>query len=310
MSKSTRYKVPVRRPQRATPTRPNPIRVSPIGSNFIETSDYDDPRSYGRHGGIDLAPTVETPVPAIAVGDGRVIGTNTRNDYGNFVDVQLNSGEIARYAHLDSFAVRPGDTVQAGDPLGVVGSTGQSSGTHLHFELRSGLLHGQTIDPQQWLSQLLNGREPAARQHSTRSYVPNSSTSTQRQQVVRQTKPAPRYRVPVQVQQDNPFWGSDLIRINPITPAEMTPAQTVGTTGVEYLQQEITNAYLSDEKSGIGSTTSLGAQLGSSDPLGLQATWEGIKTDVSEGIEQNIGYVAVAILAIIVAAVAIFGLVK
>lgn len=300
MSKSTRYKVPVRAPARNVPTRPNPIRVPPIASSFIETSDYDDPRSYGQHGGVDLAPTVETPVPAVAVNNGRVIGTNTRNDYGNYVDVQLNSGEIARYAHLDSFAVRPGDVVQTGQPLGIVGSTGQSTGTHLHFKLRSGLLRGQTIDPQAWLAQLLNGREPATRQNSTRSYVPNTSTPVQRQQVVRRAKPEPRYRVPTSVQQDTPFVGSDLIQVNPIVPSELTPAQTVGTTGVEYMQQEITNAYLSDQESGIGS----------SDLLGLQATWENIKTDVSEGIEQNIGYVAVAILAIIVAAVAIFGLVK
>ena len=64
--------------------------------------------------------------------------------YGNLVVIEHRAGMTSWYAHLDTIAVRPGACVVAGTPVGTVGSTGHSTGPHLHFELR---LRGAAVDP-------------------------------------------------------------------------------------------------------------------------------------------------------------------
>ncbi|MEZ5891751.1 MAG: peptidoglycan DD-metalloendopeptidase family protein [Parvularculaceae bacterium] len=98
------------------------------------------------HEGVDIRAARGTPVKA--AGDGKVVEATNRyhgsEAWGNVVVIDHGHGLVTRYAHLDSYAVRKGDRVAAGDVIGAVGSTGKSTGPHLHFEVIS---EGETIDP-------------------------------------------------------------------------------------------------------------------------------------------------------------------
>lgn len=94
------------------------------------------------HAGLDLAAPLGTPVRAAA--DGTVEFTGRRGDAGNLVEIAHADGTRTRYAHLDSMQVKAGETVCAGQVLGAVGSTGRSTGPHLHFAVERA---GQLIDP-------------------------------------------------------------------------------------------------------------------------------------------------------------------
>lgn len=89
------------------------------------------------HEGLDMAAPSGTPVGA--VGPGRVLRSGWVDGYGMFVELQHPDGHITRYGHMQrgSLLVRDGDTVYAGQQIGRVGSTGNSSGPHLHFEVRT-----------------------------------------------------------------------------------------------------------------------------------------------------------------------------
>jgi len=186
------------------------LAAAPMNVRNSITSGYTDRRSYGRHGGVDIAP-VGIPssqfVPAVSVRGGRVLRTEYRPDYGNFVDVQLDNGLIARYAHLAGFNVHAGDTVRAGQTLGNVGSTGNSSGRHLHFELRTGLAQGQSVDPLPFLQELAGQvfRQDATLTNSRVDPKTRLPRQTPPQQAipVRQS-PQPRRKVPRIVVQETP----------------------------------------------------------------------------------------------------------
>lgn len=94
------------------------------------------------HAGIDLAAPTGTPV--FATGAGRVTAANWQGGYGLLVSVNHGAGLQTRYAHLSGIAVRSGQNVKAGDLIGTVGSTGRSTGPHLHYELRR---NGQAVNP-------------------------------------------------------------------------------------------------------------------------------------------------------------------
>jgi murein DD-endopeptidase MepM/ murein hydrolase activator NlpD len=85
------------------------------------------------HPGLDFAGARMTPVHATA--PGTVTFTGVRTGYGNTVEVDHGGGFKTRYAHLASIGVRPGQRVAAGARLGGMGSTGRSTGTHLHYEV-------------------------------------------------------------------------------------------------------------------------------------------------------------------------------
>jgi secretion/DNA translocation related TadE-like protein len=97
--------------------------------------------SSGRHTGLDFAAPAGTPVRSAA--DGRVREAGTDGRYGNLVKVD-HGGVVTYYAHLSRIAVRAGDVVRQGQQLGTVGSTGNATGPHLHFEVRIG---GVARDP-------------------------------------------------------------------------------------------------------------------------------------------------------------------
>ncbi|MGE0024226.1 MAG: M23 family metallopeptidase [Hyphomicrobium sp.] len=94
------------------------------------------------HTGVDWAAPTGTPVTA--AGKGRVISAGREGFYGNKVVIDHGGGWQSVYAQLDRFSVKAGDCVEARDQIGTVGTTGLSSGPHLHFEV---LREGQTIDP-------------------------------------------------------------------------------------------------------------------------------------------------------------------
>lgn len=102
----------------------------------------------GFHQGLDLATEKGSPVYATA--DGVVESAAYTGDYGNLIVLKHGFGLSTRYGHLSAFAVKAGEEVKRGDVIGYVGSTGRSTGAHLHYEI---LANGQLINPLQLLTQ-------------------------------------------------------------------------------------------------------------------------------------------------------------
>jgi murein DD-endopeptidase MepM/ murein hydrolase activator NlpD len=111
------------------------------------TSDFGGRRDpvNGRHRfheGIDIAAPKGTPIQAAAAGT--VIYAGRNGGYGNTILVEHADGRTTRYAHADSLMVNAGDTVEAGQTIAAVGSTGHSTGPHLHFEVME---NGRHVSP-------------------------------------------------------------------------------------------------------------------------------------------------------------------
>jgi murein DD-endopeptidase MepM/ murein hydrolase activator NlpD len=98
------------------------------------------------HTGLDLHGDIGDPVRATA--DGTVLAAGWNGGYGRVVDIDHHNGLSTRYAHLSSVDVRVGQAIKSGQIVGKVGSTGRSTGPHLHYETR---LKGQAVDPQKFL---------------------------------------------------------------------------------------------------------------------------------------------------------------
>ena len=94
------------------------------------------------HAGIDLAAPIGTPI--VAPSDGMVRMASWHGGYGMFVEVDHGGGIQTRYGHMSRLNVVAGQRVHAGDLLGLVGSTGLSTGPHLHYEVR---VNGQPVNP-------------------------------------------------------------------------------------------------------------------------------------------------------------------
>jgi murein DD-endopeptidase MepM/ murein hydrolase activator NlpD len=144
-------------------------RVAPIGTLPAEASDdlaMARPVATGRlsstfglrsdpieggvrvHAGIDIAGPMGTPVRASA--DGVVSFAGRAGGYGSLVRVDHGGGLQSRYGHLSRIFASPGEPVRRGDVIGLMGSTGRSTGSHLHFEVR---LDGRPVDPQRSLAE-------------------------------------------------------------------------------------------------------------------------------------------------------------
>lgn len=111
----------------------------------IDVKDYTMSSGYGYrrdpvygstkfHEGLDFAAKTGTPV--YATGDGVVEVAERRTGYGNCIDLSHGYNYVTRYAHLSEILVKPGQDVKRGDLIGKVGSTGKSTGPHLHYEVR------------------------------------------------------------------------------------------------------------------------------------------------------------------------------
>ena len=106
------------------------------------------------HTGVDLAAAVGTPILASA--DGKVTFAGSASGYGNLILIEHNvrgAIVVSGYAHMyaDGIQVHPGDRVTAGQHIADVGSAGNSTGPHLHFEIRAGA-SGTPVDPEPWLA--------------------------------------------------------------------------------------------------------------------------------------------------------------
>ncbi len=102
------------------------------------------PDAFGNpgHKGIDIPAPEGTPI--LAAHSGTVQMTATSDSYGNQVLLDSGSGISTRYAHMTRYVVTSGQTVTAGQVIGYVGSTGLSTGNHLHFEVS---INGELVDP-------------------------------------------------------------------------------------------------------------------------------------------------------------------
>ena len=100
------------------------------------------------HAGEDIGAPMGTPILAADSGLVTVIPDNG-NGYGNYIMINHGGGRVTLYAHMSGFAVSNGATVTQGQSIGYVGSTGNSTGPHLHFEVR---VNGATTDPKSYFS--------------------------------------------------------------------------------------------------------------------------------------------------------------
>ena len=98
-----------------------------------------------EHAGIDFP--AETGTPVLAAADGTVTGAGFTAGYGNYVIIDHEEGCSTVYAHMEDILTEVGETVKKGDQIGTVGSTGRSTGPHLHFELR---IDGEPVDPSEY----------------------------------------------------------------------------------------------------------------------------------------------------------------
>ena len=123
----------------------------PCPSCYIITSNYGyrylELYGYTRlHAGVDIGAQYGAEVTA-AAGGTVSIATHGSTGYGNYVMLAHADGSVTLYGHMSSLAVSVGQTVKQGDVIGYVGSTGNSTGPHLHFEVR---INGSTTDPMQF----------------------------------------------------------------------------------------------------------------------------------------------------------------
>lgn len=112
-----------------------------ISSYFGVRADPFDGRS-ARHTGLDIATPRGTPVHAVA--EGMVTFAGVRRGYGNVVEIDHGNGYMTRYAHNSKLDVRPGQHVQVGTVIANAGSTGRSTGSHVHFEV---WYDGRVVNP-------------------------------------------------------------------------------------------------------------------------------------------------------------------
>ena len=125
---------------------------APVSAGYTLTSGFGW-RTSPTRGGADFHTGQDFARPAgsqvTAVSSGVVVFTGWSGGYGNLVRIRHANGVESWYGHLSAIEVHPGDDVRAGDVLGLVGSTGNSTGPHLHLEIR---VADQPVDPMPWLA--------------------------------------------------------------------------------------------------------------------------------------------------------------
>jgi murein DD-endopeptidase MepM/ murein hydrolase activator NlpD len=102
------------------------------------------------HWGIDLAGPLGTPEHAAV--DGVVLKAGPASGFGQAVYIQGADGDVTVYGHMEKLLVQAGQVVKAGDEIALMGSEGESTGSHLHFEVHQGGLEGPRVDPVPWLA--------------------------------------------------------------------------------------------------------------------------------------------------------------
>lgn len=98
------------------------------------------------HAGLDFRGATGDPIRATA--NGRVVSAGNSGGYGRMVEIDHGNGLSTRYGHMSAIQVKVGDSIKIGQVIGLVGSTGRSTGPHLHYETR---IDGEAVDPQKFL---------------------------------------------------------------------------------------------------------------------------------------------------------------
>jgi murein DD-endopeptidase MepM/ murein hydrolase activator NlpD len=124
-----------------------PVKGGYLSSYFGQRTDPFTGKA-ATHRGVDFAGKRGSDV--IAVAAGVVTYSGPRSGYGNMVEVNHGNGYVTRYAHNDENLVAPGDSVQPGQKIALLGSTGRATGPNLHFEVR---YRGQAVDPVRFIRQ-------------------------------------------------------------------------------------------------------------------------------------------------------------
>ncbi|WP_129305549.1 LysM peptidoglycan-binding domain-containing M23 family metallopeptidase [Streptomyces sp. L2] len=146
---STHPSKPQTPPPAATPSTgfTLPVTGATIGTGYHVAGSM---WSSGYHTGVDFVVPTGTSVKSVAAGT--VVSAGWGGAYGNQVVVKLNDGHYAQYAHLSQLSVSAGQSVTEGQQLGLSGATGNVTGPHLHFEIRTTPDYGSDIDPVAYLS--------------------------------------------------------------------------------------------------------------------------------------------------------------
>ena len=150
--------------------------IAPV-RNYTVTGQFGESRPGHRHAGLDLAAPSGTPIVAAACGV--VTEAGYQGGYGNIICVRHSASLTTCYAHLSRFGARVGERVRQGEVIGYVGSTGNSSGPHVHFETR---VNGSPTNPAPYIS---GGRRAKVTEHdhdgeatASRSGTSHTSAST------------------------------------------------------------------------------------------------------------------------------------
>lgn len=155
------------------------VSLPPAGSSSAHGPRRSFRTSNGRmassnHDGVDFAAPAGSAVRAVA--GGRVVRAGPNGGYGNFVEVDHGNGVVVGYAHLQDFDVQVGDTVAPGQTFARVGSTGNSTGPHLHMRARR---NGESIDPATLFGEESDGAAaapPTGGQRPTRAAMERMAT--------------------------------------------------------------------------------------------------------------------------------------
>lgn len=118
--------------------------VAPVSGTV--TSGY-GARWGSSHNGVDIANKIGTPVHAVT--DGVVLESGPASGFGQWIRVKQDDGTVGIFGHVDKSFVKAGQHVRAGQKIGTVGNRGQSTGPHLHYEVRNA--QGSPINPHAWL---------------------------------------------------------------------------------------------------------------------------------------------------------------
>jgi murein DD-endopeptidase MepM/ murein hydrolase activator NlpD len=124
--------------------------IRPVESGWISSyfgyrkSPFTGKREF--HKGLDIATRKGEPI--VAAADGTIIYAGKKGLYGNLMVIDHGHGMVTRYGHIDKFLKKRGDTVKRGDKIARVGSTGRSTGPHVHYEVR---LNGIQVNPKKYI---------------------------------------------------------------------------------------------------------------------------------------------------------------
>lgn len=152
-----------------------PVEQLDLTSNYGVRSDPFNGRMR-MHKGIDIPGPVGTPVYATA--DGIVSRAERVNGYGNLVEIAHGNDTETRYGHLSKLLVQPNTRVRRGDLIGLMGSTGRSTGSHLHYEIR---VAGDAINPLPFVT----GSERAMALNTTRVRVALGGPTAQEEKAIK-----------------------------------------------------------------------------------------------------------------------------